>query len=79
MCQAYKTPVQELLRAVPFDARIIWTEESGLKATHMCPIGKHSHDAADMIEHFQAENQRLREELAKREWQPIETAPKEDA
>lgn len=33
--------------------------------------------AADCIEQLQADNQRLREELAKHEWHPIETAPKD--
>ena len=42
-------------------------------------LSKNVDSAALYIEHQLSEIQRLREELAKREWQPIETAPKEDA
>jgi hypothetical protein len=58
MNQPQKTPLTELLRAIPPAQRAEWAfqwGESGRPTGHvMCPFGKLAHEAADEIERLQA-------------------------
>lgn len=51
---ARETPVQDLLRAIPKDQRLSWTDADGVKATHFCPIGTLAHKAATQIDALQS-------------------------
>jgi hypothetical protein len=44
--RACKTPIEDLLRSVPKDLVIKWTEDN---AYHNVPIGRHAHEASDEI------------------------------
>lgn len=48
--QPCAVPMTELLRRLPSDARYVWTEVHGLKATHYVPVGRYSHEAAALID-----------------------------
>jgi hypothetical protein len=52
-------PLVELLEAIPADARLVWTEPDGLKATHYVPVGKYAHDAAAMLRSLEKDAERL--------------------
>ena len=62
--QAYKTPIQDLLRAIPADLIIQWTDKEGLKAWHNCPIGREAHEAAALIEQQSLELQQANAKIA---------------
>jgi hypothetical protein len=50
LSEAAQTPLLELLRAVPIDARLsVVTRDS----EHMIPVGLHCHEAADRIEELE--------------------------
>lgn len=58
--QACKTPVEDLLRAIPRDHVIQFeTDDNGFKVWHNCPIGREAHEAAEKIIKLQAEVERL--------------------
>lgn len=50
-----EVPLIELLRGIPNDARLTWTEPDGLKATHFVPVGIYAHRAADDLERLDRE------------------------
>lgn len=51
-----KTPVADLLRAIPEDLVINYeTDKDGFKMGHNCPIGRHAHEAAARIQQLQAQ------------------------
>ena len=50
--QCAAVPLTELLREIPREQRLVWTELDGLKATHYVPVGRYAHEAADEIERF---------------------------
>lgn len=56
---AGKTPLVDLLRAIPKDYRAEWTEAEGLRATHLSPVGLYCHEAAEAITQLQAKIERL--------------------
>ena len=53
--EACKTPIQDLLRAIPKDLVIQFETKEGLTIWHNCPIGREAHEAAAEIERLQAE------------------------
>lgn len=55
--QVYEVPLVELLERVPKDARF-WVEEKH-SSTHY-PVGRLSHEAAEMLRQLQAENEALK-------------------
>lgn len=58
--QQCQTPLEELLRGVPIETRLEIPME-GITGTHMIPVGKHCHDAANIIEgHTKALNRVVR-------------------
>jgi len=46
---ACEVPLEEQLLSIPKDARLVWTELDGLKATHFVPIGILAHKAATAL------------------------------
>ena len=48
---AFATPLWELLRAVPKDERL--TIDNGY-VTHCIPVGRHCHDAADLLQKYES-------------------------
>jgi hypothetical protein len=57
-------PLVELLEAIPADARLVWTEPGGLKATHYVPVGKYAHEAAALLRSLAKDAGRLELALA---------------
>jgi hypothetical protein len=52
-------PLVELLEAIPADARLVWTEPDGLKATHHVPVGRYAREAAALLRSLAADARRL--------------------
>jgi hypothetical protein len=49
--KALKTPIEDLLRAIPIEHVIQFeTDDNGFKAWHNCPVGREAHEAADLID-----------------------------
>jgi hypothetical protein len=48
-------PLVELLEAIPADARLVWTEPDGLKATHHVPVGRYAREAAALLRSLAAD------------------------
>ena len=63
--QTCKTPIEELLRAVPLDECLDIENRSddGFVSYHHIPIGREAHEAADEIERLTAENKNLKKSL----------------
>jgi hypothetical protein len=57
-------PLVELLEAIPADARLVWTEPDGLKATHYVPVGKYAHEAAELLRALANDLSRARDAIA---------------
>jgi hypothetical protein len=57
-------PLVELLEAIPADARLVWTEPDGLKATHYVPVGKYAHEASVLLRALANDLSRARDAIA---------------
>jgi hypothetical protein len=53
-----------MIEAIPADARLVWTEPDGLKATHYVPVGKYAHEAAELLRALANDLSRARDAIA---------------
>jgi hypothetical protein len=62
--QPQKTPLTDHLRSVPANYRgqweIQWAEDGAATGHAMSPLGRHAHEAADLIESLERERDALR-------------------
>lgn len=65
--QCYKTPIADLLRAIPKGLVIQYETHEG-KVWHNCPIGREAHEAADEIKRLTEELADIQDQRTKLAW-----------
>lgn len=74
---AYKTPLQDLLRAIPADLVIQYeTDNNGFKVWHNCPIGRLACESIAALEAAEARIAELEAQVPK--WVPVTERLPED-